>query len=85
MVTEKINSQNRDKLSFFFNMSTNKFTEAPHSIGCKIPLGTVHCILKAITIGWSQFQSASNKPLKFGILAVWVTCYWYPFDKRPDS
>ena len=42
---------------FFKNMSPNKFAELPHTIECNNTLGT-------ITIGWSQFQSASNKPLK---------------------
>ena len=37
---EKINFQGRDKL-IFQSISPNKFAEVLHTIGCKIPLGTV--------------------------------------------
>ena len=42
------------------SMPANESTVASHTIGCEIPLGTVK-----ITIGWRQFQSASNIQLKF--------------------
>ena len=37
---EKINFQGRDKL-IFQTMSPSEFSEVSHTIGCKIPLGTV--------------------------------------------
>ena len=37
---QKMNLQGRNKL-IVWSMSANKFTEAPHTIGCKIPQGIV--------------------------------------------
>ena len=51
-------------------MSHNEFAEVSHTIWCKILLGSV---LKVITIGLSQFQSASNKTFKLGLF--WK-CGW---------
>ena len=37
---QKINLQGRNNL-IVLSMSANEFTEVPHTIGCKIPLGIV--------------------------------------------
>ena len=67
LLFEKIYFQGRGKLNFQ-SMSPNEFGEVPHTIGCKTPLGTVHSVLKAITIRWSHFQSMRYKPLKLCLI-----------------
>ena len=37
------------------------------------------------TIGWSSFQSVSNKPLKFVYFGSVGYSNWQPFDKRTNS
>ena len=54
-------------------MSPNEFDEVPqsHITECKIPVGTLTTLaLYAITIGWNQFQSAINKPLKLCLICM---------------
>ena len=61
-------------------MSPNEFSEVPHTNGCETPLGTV---LKAITIGWSHFESARYKPLSD--LQVWATTICSHLTREPTA
>ena len=46
---------------------------------------TRHSVLKVITIGWSHFQSSSNKPLKLCLICRSELLLLVAFDKRTNS
>ena len=49
-------------------------------------LSTRHSVLKVITIGWSHFQSASNKPFKIvSNLVVWATITGGHLSRKPTA
>ena len=61
-----------------------KFRAAAPNIVADQNVSVVLDLLKMITIGWSHFQSASNKPLKFVYFGRVGYFNWYPCDKRTN-